>query len=45
LTHHLVHDDTTDAFLEELIAVSITHPAVRWLDARDTFVPAMLSAA
>jgi hypothetical protein len=45
LTHHLVQDETTDAFLEELIAVSITHPAVRWLDARDIFVPAMLSAA
>lgn len=45
LTHHLVQDEATDAFLDRLIAVSITHPAVRWLDAQEIFVPAMLVAA
>jgi len=40
LTHHLVQDEATDAFLDRLIAVSISHPAVRWLDACEIFAPA-----
>ena len=41
LTHHLVQDDATDAFLDRLIAVSVAHPAVLWLDAGEIFVPDM----
>ena len=37
LTHHLVQDEATNAFLDRLIAVSAAHPAVRWLDAGETF--------
>ena len=39
LTHHLVQDDATDAFLDRLIAVSVAHPAVLWLDAGEIFAP------
>jgi len=39
LTHHLVRDEATDAFLDRLITVSGAHPAVRWLDAGEIFVP------
>lgn len=31
LTHHLVTDAATTAFVEQLIAVTKTHPAVRWI--------------
>jgi hypothetical protein len=37
LTHHLVQDEATDAFLDRLIAVSIAHPAALWLDAGEIF--------
>jgi hypothetical protein len=40
LTHHLVQDEATDAFLDRLIAVSVRHPAARWLDACEIFAPA-----
>ena len=40
LTHHLVQDEATDAFLDRLIAVSVAHPAVLWLDAGEIFAPA-----
>lgn len=39
LTHHLVQDEATDAFLKRLMAVSTAHPAVRWLDAGKIFSP------
>jgi hypothetical protein len=39
LTHHLVQDEATDAFLDRLIAVSVAHPAVLWLDAGEIFAP------
>jgi len=45
LTHHLIQDGATDAFLDRLVAVSIAHPAVRWLDAGEIFAPARLVAA
>ena len=37
LTHHLIQDEATDAFLDRLIAVSIAHPAALWLDAGEIF--------
>jgi peptidoglycan/xylan/chitin deacetylase (PgdA/CDA1 family) len=37
LTHHLVQDEVTHAFLDRLIAVSVAHPAVLWLDAGEIF--------
>jgi hypothetical protein len=40
LTHHLIQDEATDAFLDRLIAISICHPAVRWVGAREIFAPA-----
>jgi hypothetical protein len=39
LTHHLVQDDATGAFLDRLITVSVAHPAVLWLDAGEIFAP------
>src|SRR3954447_20299736 len=45
LTHHLVQDEATDAFLDRLIAVTLAHPAVLWLDAREIFTPDMLDLA
>lgn len=41
LTHHLVQDEATDAFLDRLIAVSVAHPAVLWLDAGEIFTSHM----
>jgi hypothetical protein len=40
LTHHLVQDEATNAFLDRLIAVSVSHPAVRWVGAREIFASA-----
>jgi hypothetical protein len=45
LTHHLVQDEAADAFLDRLIGVSTAHPAVRWLDAREIFAPALVVEA
>jgi len=44
LTHHLVQDEATSAFLDRLVAVSVTHAAVRWLDAGKIFAPMPVSA-
>lgn len=32
LTHHRVHDADTGTFLERLVAETVGHPGVRWLD-------------
>lgn len=40
LTHHLLLDEETDSFLGQLIAISTTHPAARWLGAAEIFAPA-----
>jgi hypothetical protein len=45
LTHHLVQDEATDAFLDRLIAVSLAHRAVLWLDAGEIFIPDMIALA
>jgi hypothetical protein len=37
LTHHLVQEERTESFLRRLVAVTCTHPAVRWLDAASVF--------
>jgi hypothetical protein len=37
LTHHLVQDERTETFLRQLVAVTRTHPAARWLDAASVF--------
>jgi hypothetical protein len=42
LTHHLLLDEKTDVFLGQLIAISTTHPAARWLGAAEIFAPAPL---
>jgi hypothetical protein len=39
LTHHLVQDERTETFLRQLVAVTRTHPAARWLDAASIFPP------
>ena len=41
LTHHLVQDDPTDAFLHRFIAISSAHPAARWLDPVEAFASAL----
>ena len=45
LTHHLLQDEETDAFLDRLIRVSVAHPAVLWLDAGEIFTSDMLDPA
>ncbi len=37
MTHHLVQDDETWQFVEQFIAHTQAHPAVRWLAAADVF--------
>ncbi len=39
LTHHLVQDQATDEFLLQLAALTLAHPAARWLDAGEVFAP------
>jgi hypothetical protein len=41
LTHHLVQDEATDAFLSKLIAITQVHPATSWLDAAEVFADAL----
>ena len=45
LTHHLVQDEATDAFLDRLITISVAHPAVLWLHAGEMFTSHMLDLA
>jgi hypothetical protein len=45
LTHHLIQDEATDAFLDRLTAVSLAHPAVLWRDAGEIFAPKMRDPA
>jgi len=35
LTHHLVHDDAAWAFLDQMFAVTQSHPACRWVPVSD----------
>jgi len=41
LTHHLVQDEATDAFLRRLVTITEEHPAARWLDAAEIFADAL----
>jgi hypothetical protein len=41
LTHHLVQDEATRAFLGRLLGLTRAHPAARWLDAGEVFAPAV----
>jgi hypothetical protein len=45
LTHHLVQDEATDAFLDRLVAVTGAHAGTRWLDAREVFAATMVVPA
>jgi peptidoglycan/xylan/chitin deacetylase (PgdA/CDA1 family) len=44
LTHHLVQDERTGAFLGRLLELTCGHRAARWLDARAVFAPAFAAA-
>lgn len=37
MSHHLAQDDDTWAFVEQFIALTKAHPAVKWLAANDVF--------
>jgi hypothetical protein len=37
MTHHGFHDDGCWAFIDEFLARTVPHPAVRWLSAREAF--------
>jgi len=41
LTHHLLQDEATDAFLCRLVATTGAHPATCWLDAAKVFARAL----
>jgi hypothetical protein len=45
LTHHLVQDEATGDFLLQLVALTATHSAARWLDAGEVFAPGLDAAA
>jgi hypothetical protein len=45
LTHHLIQDEVTHAFLRQIIAVTRVHPAARWLDAAEIFCETRLGRA
>jgi hypothetical protein len=45
LTHHLVQDGATRAFLCELVGLAREHPAVRWLDGAEVFTPMAAASA
>jgi len=45
LTHHLLQDEATGAFLDRLIAVTRAHPAARWLNAAEVFASASAASA
>jgi hypothetical protein len=45
LTHHLVQDAATEAFLRRLLALTRDHPAARWLEAAAVFPAAARAAA
>jgi hypothetical protein len=41
LSHHLIQDEATDAFLRRLFRLTGAHGAARWLDASEVFSPAI----
>jgi len=45
LTHHLVQDAATAAFLDRLLRLTLDHPAARWVDAEMVFAPAPVPSA
>jgi hypothetical protein len=45
LTHHLIQDGPTGAFLQRLLEICGAHVAVRWLEAIEVFVPEAVVAA
>jgi hypothetical protein len=45
LTHHLIQDGATDAFLGRLLEVTDAHAAARWLDPVEVFEPQMPDAS
>lgn len=45
LTHHLVQDEATGAFLGRLLRLTLDHPAAHWLDADAVFAPAVAATA
>jgi hypothetical protein len=44
LTHHLIQDEPTEAFLQRLLEVSGAHVAAHWLAAIEIFVPETAAA-
>jgi hypothetical protein len=45
LTHHLVQDEATGAFLARLISLTRNHPAARWLEADAVFASTAAKSA
>jgi hypothetical protein len=45
LTHHLLQDEPTEAFLARLLEVTGPHAAARWLEAADVFAPVSVVSA
>jgi hypothetical protein len=43
LTHHLIQATATEAFLQQLVAVTCMHPMLCWLDAFEIFTPMPVS--
>jgi hypothetical protein len=45
LSHHLVQDEATDAFLRRLFKLTGAHAAAQWLDATEVFSLAIAEPA
>ncbi len=45
LTHHLVQDAATSAFLDRLLKLTLDYPATEWLDAELVFSPVLVTSA
>ncbi len=45
LSHHLVQDAATSAFLDYLLRLTLDHPAARWLDAELVFAASRITSA
>jgi hypothetical protein len=45
MTHHRVQDGAAEKFLERLLALTLAHPAARWLAAGEVFAPGIAGSA
>ena len=45
MTHHRVQEGAAENFLDRLLALTLAHPAARWLAAGEVFAPGIAGSA